>query len=50
MTTKILMRIEDPKRQGKWDRRGLVVGNVQSGKTADYIGLVCKNTIIKNFR
>ena len=42
MTTKILMRIEDPKRPGKWDRRGLVVGNVQAGKTADYIGLVCK--------
>ena len=42
MTTKILMRLEDPKRLGKWDRRGMVVGDVQSGKTANYTGLICK--------
>ena len=35
-------RIEDPNREGAWDRRGLVMGNVQSGKTATYTGLICK--------
>lgn len=38
----VLERLENPQRPGKWDRRGMVVGNVQSGKTANYIGLVCK--------
>lgn len=41
-TDAILERIEDPKRPGPWDRRGMIVGQVQSGKTANYIGLVCK--------
>ena len=27
---------------GSWDRRGLVVGHVQSGKTGNYTGLICK--------
>ena len=27
---------------GPWDRRGMVVGHVQSGKTANYTGLICK--------
>ena len=34
--------LDDPKRDGSWDRRGLVVGEVQSGKTANYTGLICK--------
>ena len=38
----ILGLLEDPKRQGTWDRRGLVVGNVQSGKTANYAGVINK--------
>ena len=38
----ILGLLEDPKRQGTWDRRGLVVGNVQSGKTANYAGVIDK--------
>lgn len=42
MSTKILMRLEDPQRTGLWWRRGLVVGDVQSGKTANYTGLICK--------
>jgi len=42
VTNDILERIEDPQRQGSWDRRGLVMGHVQSGKTANYCGLVCK--------
>ena len=38
----ILSRIEDPQRHGDWDRRGMVMGSVQSGKTANYTGLICK--------
>lgn len=41
-TTQILRRLEDPQRPGKWDRRGMVVGYVQSGKTGNYSGLICK--------
>lgn len=41
-TDKILELLEDPNREGAWDRRGLVVGHVQSGKTGNYSGLVCK--------
>jgi hypothetical protein len=41
-TDRILGWLEDPKREGSWDRRGLVVGHVQSGKTGNYSGLVCK--------
>ena len=41
-TDKILERLEDPRRPGPWDRRGMVVGDVQSGKTSNYSGLICK--------
>ena len=41
-TDDILDRCADPKKEGRWDRRGLVVGNVQSGKTRNYIGLINK--------
>lgn len=41
-TNKILELLEDPLREGVWDRRGLVVGHVQSGKTGNYTGLICK--------
>jgi hypothetical protein len=41
-TDDILGRLEDPGRAGAWDRRGLVVGHVQSGKTSNYTGLLCK--------
>jgi len=41
-TDGILGLLEDPRRAGAWDRRGLVVGHVQSGKTGNYSGLVCK--------
>jgi len=41
-TDKILGLLEDPNREDAWDRRGLVVGHVQSGKTGNYSGLVCK--------
>lgn len=42
LTDNILGSLEDPKRQGEWDRRGMVVGYVQSGKTLNYTGLLCK--------
>lgn len=41
-TDKALAHLEDPNRSGDWDRRGLVVGSVQSGKTGNYTGLICK--------
>lgn len=41
-TDDILGLLEDPIREGEWDRRGLVVGHVQSGKTGNYTGLICK--------
>lgn len=41
-TDEILGQLEDPEREGAWDRRGLVVGHVQSGKTGNYTGLICK--------
>jgi hypothetical protein len=42
LTDRILGLVENPKRDGAWDNRGMVVGQVQSGKTANYAGLVCK--------
>ena len=41
-TDAVLGRLEDPSRLGVWDRRGMVVGHVQSGKTGHYTGLICK--------
>jgi hypothetical protein len=41
-TEDILGLLEDPQRSDDWDRRGLVVGHVQSGKTSNYSGLICK--------
>ncbi len=42
VTDKILDRLGDPRDMSSWSRRGMVVGHVQSGKTANYTGLVCK--------
>lgn len=42
ITDMILERLEDPHRPSPWDRRGMVVGDVQSGKTSNYNGLICK--------
>ncbi|MGI8548670.1 MAG: Z1 domain-containing protein [Gemmatimonadaceae bacterium] len=41
-TDRILALLEKPSREGQWGRRGMVVGDVQSGKTANYTGLICK--------
>ena len=42
VTDRILGLLENPRKEGSWDRRGMVVGHVQSGKTANYTGLICK--------
>lgn len=42
VTDRILGLLKDPATPSEWDRRGLVVGHVQSGKTANYIGLISK--------
>lgn len=39
-TAEILECLGDPTWQGEWKRRGLVIGDVQSGKTATYLGVV----------
>lgn len=42
VTAKILGLLQDPTSKGSWDRRGLVIGHVQSGKTANYMGVIAK--------
>ena len=42
VSARILGHLQDPHSEGAWDRRGLVIGHVQSGKTANYIGLIAK--------
>ena len=37
---KILRYLENPKKEGRWKRRGMVVGYVQSGKTANFTALI----------
>ncbi|MBB6698358.1 Z1 domain-containing protein [Clostridium algidicarnis] len=32
----------DPEINGEFQRRGLIIGDVQSGKTSNYTGLICK--------
>ncbi|QZT37916.1 Z1 domain-containing protein [Halosquirtibacter xylanolyticus] len=44
VTDKILDKCIDPSTLGAWDRRGMVVGNVQSGKTVNYTTLINKAT------
>lgn len=41
-TDKIVGLLGDPLVAKPWSRRGLVVGHVQSGKTANYSGVICK--------
>ncbi|MDR3345573.1 MAG: Z1 domain-containing protein [Campylobacteraceae bacterium] len=42
VTERILALAENPKKSGNWERKGMVVGHVQSGKTANYLGLISK--------
>lgn len=42
LTDEILDLTGNPAQPGKWKRRGLIIGDVQSGKTATYTALTCK--------
>ncbi len=42
VSARILGHLQDPNNEGDWDRRGLVIGHVQSGKTANYMGVIAK--------
>ncbi|MFZ6749597.1 Z1 domain-containing protein [Undibacterium sp. Ren11W] len=42
VTDEILDLMGDPGTESGWPRRGLVMGDVQSGKTSNYTGLICK--------
>lgn len=42
LTDRILDSLFDPSKNVIIDKRGLVVGQVQSGKTSNYTGLICK--------
>ena len=41
-TQRILEQLENPSKGRPWQRRGMVVGHVQSGKTSNYTGLICR--------
>ncbi|MDR6622478.1 Z1 domain-containing protein [Sinomonas atrocyanea] len=41
-TDDILDLVGDPKKPGRWNRRGLLIGDVQSGKTQNFIGIMNK--------
>ncbi|MFC1680351.1 Z1 domain-containing protein [Pseudomonadota bacterium] len=42
ITDETLGNLTNPTTDGPWDRRGMVVGHVQAGKTTNYSGLICK--------
>jgi len=42
ITDKTLGRMGNPRQDKPFDSKGMVVGHVQSGKTANYTGLICK--------
>ncbi len=42
LTDKILDSLFDPTKNIQIDKKGLVAGQVQSGKTSNYVGLICK--------
>ena len=43
VTARILGHLQDPHSEGTtWNRRGLVIGHVQSGKTANYTGTIAR--------
>lgn len=41
-TLEVLGDLEPPEKPGRWETRGMVVGYVQSGKTGNYAGLICR--------
>jgi hypothetical protein len=42
VTDEILDYCGNPADEGRWSRRGMVMGHVQSGKTTNYSSLICK--------
>ena len=42
VTDEILDYAGDPTEPGRWEKRGMVLGHVQSGKTSNYSALICK--------
>lgn len=42
ITDNTLGRMGNPRQEKPFDTRGMVVGHVQSGKTSNYTGLICK--------
>ena len=42
VTEQILDYLQNPHKGGSWYRRGMVVGHVQSGKTANFLGVINK--------
>lgn len=48
-TNEIVNRLGDPSKKGGWKRKGLVIGDVQSGKTANYTS-VCNKAIDAGYK
>ncbi|MEG0834817.1 MAG: Z1 domain-containing protein [Christensenellaceae bacterium] len=48
-TSDIMDRIGDPQKCGKWRRKGLLIGDVQSGKTANYTS-ICNKAIDSGYK
>lgn len=48
-TDEIVNRLGDPNKAGPWKRKGLVIGDVQSGKTANYTS-VCNKAIDAGYK
>lgn len=48
-TDEILNRLGDPNKKGSWKRKGLVIGDVQSGKTANYTS-VCNKAVDAGYK
>lgn len=48
-TDEIVNRLGDPNKTGAWKRKGLVIGDVQSGKTANYTS-VCNKAVDAGYK
>lgn len=48
-TNEIVNRLGDPNKKGGWKRKGLVIGDVQSGKTANYTS-VCNKAVDAGYK
>jgi len=48
-TNEIVNRLGDPSKKGNWKRKGLVIGDVQSGKTANYTS-VCNKAVDAGYK